>query len=126
MKKKQKIGRPRIFKNPETMMEKALEYQKICLENDRPFLFIGFSSWMGIHNTTVSEYAKFPEFTETVGLIQQLAEVGLIEGGLTGKYNATFSMFMAKNKHGYSDKQEISHSGDNLINKIEIEVVTKK
>ena len=111
MKTKNKVGRPRMFKSPEQMMNKALEFQKICLKNDRPFLFISFASWMGVHSTTVSEYAKFPEFTETVKNIQQMAEIALIEGGMTGRYNPSMSIFLAKNNHGYTDQQHLEVSG---------------
>ena len=103
-----KMGKPRIFSSPEQMMEKATEYQKICLESNRPFLYIGFASWMGIHRTTVDSYSKFPEYTDTIANIKQLAEVGLIEGGLNGTYNASFSQFLAKNNHGYKDQQNVS------------------
>ena len=111
MKKKNKVGRPRIFSSPEEMMDKALEFQKVCLESGRPFLVIGFASWMGIHKSTLSEYERFKEFSGTLKKISQLAEVGLIEGGLSGKYNASFAQFLAKNNHGYRDKQEVEHSG---------------
>ena len=119
---KRKVGRPRIFSTPEQMMDKALEYQKVCLEYDRPFLVIGFASWMGIHKTSLYEYNKYPEFSESMGKISQLAEVGLIEGGLTGKYNSSFAQFIAKNNHDYRDKQEVEHSGE-AITGIKVEFV---
>ena len=38
--------------------------------------------------------------------IKQKAEVSLVTGAMTGKYNAPFSIFLAKNNHAYTDKSE--------------------
>ena len=119
MKTKNKVGRPRIFKSPEQMMDKALEFQKICLENDRPFLFISFASWMGVHSDIIAEYGKFPEFTGTVKSIQQMAEISLVEGGMTGRYNPSMTIFLAKNNHGYTDQQQIQLDATVKVNSLD-------
>ncbi len=102
-----KVGRPRKFESPEYLLGKALEFQELCLKNEKPFLLIGFANWLGVHSDIFKEYAHFPEFTPTIKEIRQMAELSLIEGGLTGQFQTTMSIFLAKCNHGYNE-----NSGD--------------
>ena len=121
-----KVGRPRQFDSPDAMLQKALEFQAICTEEERPFLFISFASWMGIHADTITRYATdFPEFSGTIKKIKQLAEIGLIEGGMMGRYNPAMTIFLAKNNHGYTDKQEIDMKAEQTIKNIDVNFVNE-
>jgi len=105
------MGKTRLFPTPESMIKKTKEYMKVCKKEGKPFLLIGFASWMEIHKSTLSDYKRFPEYSGALALINQTAETQLVEGALMGKYNASFSQFLAKNNHGYTDQQHLEVSG---------------
>jgi len=101
------VGKPRRFETPEAMELELAKYEEYIKENEKPFLLIGFADFCGVHRTILDGYAEKPEYSDTISKIKQKAELNLIEGGLTGSYSTPMSIFLAKNNHNYTDKNEI-------------------
>lgn len=106
MAKKKPVGRPPLFKTPKDLEDKLDEYIEECNEQGKPFLLIGFANFLKVHRTILDGYDDKPEFSDTIKRIKQIAEEALVVGGLTGNYNASMSIFLAKNNHNYKDKHE--------------------
>lgn len=106
MTKKNPVGSPRRFKTPKKMAKEVKRYEKHLKKTGEPFLLIGFAVFCGVHRTILDQYADKAEYTDTIKMIKAKAELGLISGGLNGKYSAPMSIFLAKNNHGYTDKTE--------------------
>jgi hypothetical protein len=80
----------------------------------------GFSASIGIARDTLHDWAtakdvsgnlRNPEFSDTYKRAKELQEENLVSGALTGKYNATFAIFTAKNVLGWRDKIEQEITG---------------
>lgn len=99
-------GRPRKFNNPDELDKLVEEYIDNQLTLGEPILTIDFCVVMGIPKSTLYDYAKLDGYSDIIKKLQEAAEVSLITGAMKGKYNATFSIFLAKNHHGYRDKVE--------------------
>jgi len=106
------IGRPKKLNDPKELYDGIEEYKKHCKENKEPFTIIGLAVFMDMAKDTIIEYGKKEEFSDPYKKAMNIAEEHLVKYSLTGKYNPTVSIFLMKNNHGYADKQEIKHSGD--------------
>ena len=106
-----KIGRPPAIKSPDDLDKAINEYFAQCYADDDIFTIIGLCVYMGVSKDTMNVYSKMPEFSDSYKKAMSLAEKALVNGSLTGKYNAAVSIFMLKNNYGYKDKQETEHSG---------------
>jgi len=110
-----KVGRPRKFESPEYLLDKAIEFQEKCRIEEKPFLLIGLANWLGVHSDIFKEYAHFEEFTPTIKKIRVMAELSLIEGGLTGQFQTTMSIFLAKCNHGYNENNGDANKVQELV-----------
>lgn len=113
---KKSVGRPKAFNSPDELDKLIDKYKIHCEETNDIFTLIGLCVFIGINKDTLTEYSKMDGYSVTHKKALSLAEQALVNGSLTGKYNAAVSIFMLKNNHGYKDKQETEHSGqvDNL------------
>ena len=97
-------GRPRIYKDPEEMEAKVLQYFAHCNDNkDNPkvtglCLFLGFSC-----RETLNEYQKLPEFSDIIKRAKLGVESHYEDGLNTFKYGG--SVFALKNM-GWKDTQD--------------------
>ena len=109
-----KVGRPRMFETPEDM-QKAID--AYFAENpERPTI-----SGMAVHlgfcdRSSLYEYAERPEFTHTVKLAVSRIEAKHEENIYTT--GAAGSIFWLKNR-GWTDQQQIQHSGGINIQPVE-------
>jgi hypothetical protein len=80
----------------------------------------GFSASIGVSRDTLHDWAtakdvsgnlRNPEFSYAYKRAKELQEENLVLGALTGKYNATFAIFTAKNVLGWRDKVEQEITG---------------
>ena len=80
----------------------------------------GFSASIGVSRETLHDWAtqkvvsgnlRHPEFSDAYKRAKELQEENLVSGALTGKYNATFAIFTAKNVLGWRDKIEQEITG---------------
>jgi hypothetical protein len=84
-------GMPIIDMNPPTISGLAL--------------FLGFSN-----RTSLYEYEKEPEFSDTIKRARTRCEEFVESGGMSGDVPAPMAIFALKN-YGWSDKQELEHTG---------------
>lgn len=121
----EKFRNPKIFKEPEDLLEAAIQYFQWCsnnplikkdfirsgesagtivdLETDRPYLIEGFCNYVGITTQTFDNYSKKKEYEKFFGVCRAIRETIFrqnLEGGLSGGFNA---MLVAR-KLGIQDK----------------------
>lgn len=83
----------------------------------------GLSCYTGKARQTLRDYGKQDaEFSTTLDAISSLQESRALNKGLTGEFNSTITKLLLAN-HGYSDKQEIEHTGKMEVTKIERVVI---
>ena len=129
MKEKNKGGRPLKFKTPEEM-DKAIEkyfldcdsrivkvYDKrkqevVELNRPIPYTIEGLAATLGVDRHTLNNYEKRDEFFTTIKRAKDKVLQNMVERSLDGDNNPTMSIFLLKNNNGYSDKQELEHSGE--------------
>lgn len=111
-----KVGRP--SKLTQELVEKANLYMLSDFEvvGDAVPSHAGLCCYLGVVKSTIYEFAKIDnnlgkEFSNTLDAIKVKQERMLLAGGLKGDYNANITKLMLAN-HGYSDKQELEHSGN--------------
>ena len=95
-----------------------------------------FAHSIWVHRDTLYERAngksndgelKHPEFSDAYRRATQIQEAILNENALQWNYNPSYAMFLAKNKFGYKDKQDIEHSGEiNTTVRGILDKITKK
>ena len=129
------VGRPLKYKTAEEMQAGIDEYFELCqpkpMTDDEGFilkdksgnpvielnpptitglaLHLGFESRQSLY-----EYEQRKEFTYTLRRARMKCENWLERNGLSGNTPPTMAIFALKN-YGWSDKQEIEHSGKQEI-----------
>ena len=116
---KKKPGRP-PFKITDEVIKKAEQLAARGMEQKQ----IAYA--LGIDPATLHKYKNINnEFNDAIkaGQAKGIAEItnALFTQGKDG--NTSAAIFYLKNRAGWADKQEIEHSGDGLINNIEITFV---
>jgi len=110
-------GRPTKYN--EGILEKANEY----LTNYKDFgdaipMLCGLAIHLGISRETIYAWSKDPEkqaFSDIAGQIMSSQERALMNGGITGDFNASITK-LALAKHGYADSKQITGAdGKDLI-----------
>jgi DNA-binding XRE family transcriptional regulator len=82
----------------------------------------GFACEIGVDRDTLNEWSnatledgetkKHPEFSVAYKQAELFQERILIQNALTGRYNAAFSIFTAKNVIGWRDKHDVNLNTD--------------
>lgn len=107
------VGGNRKYKNAEEMKLIIDEYFDICNNNRRPYTVSGLARHLGLTRKTLLEYQKkyggeYAVIIEDAKTrIEEFVEACLFKSGI-----ATGTIFNLKNNFGWSDKQEVEHSGD--------------
>lgn len=102
-------GRPRIIETPEEFERLVEEYRLDRKNEERPLTFAGMARHLGFADRrSFYDYAKRDGFSLSVKKAQILIEEQY-EENLSGN-NVAGSIFALKN-HGWSDKQELAHTG---------------
>lgn len=114
------MARPMKYKTTEEFDSKVKSYIEECEETGKPFTITGLALHMEIHKDTLIEYGKMDLFSDSYKKAKSIAENHLVNNALTGTYNSTVSIFLLKNNHNYTDKQEIEHSGEMTQKNIEV------
>src|SRR5690242_12861907 len=74
----------------------------------------GLALHLKIHRDTIHEWEKqHPAFSDILNVLRSKQAVALINRSLSGDYNPLISRLLLT-KHGYTEKQEIEHSGDGI------------
>lgn len=102
-------GRPKIFKNVGELEEKIQAYREYLLKEDKPPTIAGLAYYTGIDRKTLYNYKKDDQYFYTIKkftnwIIMNFEEIAIKNpsGGI---------VFLLKN-YGYTDKQEVEHSGE--------------
>lgn len=71
----------------------------------------GLARYLGVARSTVYKWRdEHQDFSDMLEEILQEQHQRLLDNGLSGDYNSTIAKLVLS-KHGYSDKQEVEHSG---------------
>ena len=103
------MGRPLKFKTEEKLQEAINGYFEYCEEKKKPETIAGLAYHLDIDRHTIYNYEKRDDFFHTIKKARDRILAGLEEALFTDGKSG--QIFLAKN-YGYSDKQEIEHSGD--------------
>ena len=106
-------GRPKIFNSPEEIDQKVAEYKEYLREREKPPTMAGLAYFLGVDRKTLFNYSKDEEFFPTIKRYRDWVLME-IEEMCVDKGNGG-TVFIAKN-YGYTDKQEVEHSGGLDIN----------
>ena len=103
-------GRP--TKYSEEMLSKANDYlHNYAEKGDAVPIMAGLACELGVSKKTLYTWGELHEpFLHTLEAIQAAQERKLASGGLEGAFQPTIAKLMMAN-HGYSEKQEVKHSG---------------
>lgn len=72
----------------------------------------GLAVYLEVHRDTLYEWEKeHDQFSDIIERLRGSQIKSLINNGLSGDYNPTIAKVLLS-KHGYSEKQEIQHSGE--------------
>lgn len=79
--------------------------------------FFEYAESIGVCDDTLTEWASVhPEFSAAYKKAKEIVKECLIFGGTSGIFNATFTIFTAKNITDMRDKTEQEHTGSININ----------
>ena len=104
-------GRPKAYSEVKEMKEKIDKYFEECNKNHEPYTITGLCIALDICRDTLSEYMKKEEFSDTIKKAKLKVE-NYLEKHLITDSSTTGIIFNLKNNFGWSDKQQIKHSGN--------------
>ncbi|MCI8618339.1 MAG: hypothetical protein HFJ60_08955 [Clostridia bacterium] len=104
-------GRPKAYKEVEEMKNKIEKYFIECDIKEEPYTITGLCIALDICRDTLSEYMKKEEFSDTIKKAKLKVE-NYLEKHLITDSSTTGIIFNLKNNFGWSDKQQIEHSGN--------------
>jgi len=105
-------GRPPKYESPEEL-EKAVElYFSECEEKDEVPLLSGLALSLGFASRqSLWDYAKKEQFSYILEHAKLVCEHELNLRGLTNKVNSNMAKMNLASSYGFSDKQQVEHSG---------------
>jgi len=120
--------RPKLYNTPEEMQKVIDEYFNLCdtnivqvydkksesvvdLKKPIPYCIEGLCDVLDMTRQSLMNYQKNSEFFTTIKKAKNMILRNQVESGLMGITDKTMTIFLLKNNHSYSDKQEIKHSG---------------
>lgn len=112
------MARPKLYKNVEDMEKIINKYFAECDEKDKPYTMSGLAYALDMDRKSLLNYSKDELFFPTIKKAKQKVEQQLEENALSGKANATFTIFNLKNNYAWQDKTEVQ------VNKNPIEDLT--
>lgn len=110
MKKPNLGGRPPIWETPEQLNEDIDKYIAFIRENPTKLANkTGFAIFKGIDRATVDDYLanKGPQFSRAIKRILAFSEEQCIEKCFSSTTQVAGTVFLLKNLHKYTDKQEV-------------------
>lgn len=101
------IGRPTAYS--EDMLKKAEEYINGGYKEREQLIptTAGLASYINVAKSTIYKWCedKNHPFSDYLALCNEIQELKLLNGGLSGEYNAAITKLIL-GRHGYSEKQE--------------------
>ena len=118
-------GSGRSVKWTQEKIEEVAEYFLEFIEDSSCLYYKEFAYWLRVNHNLFFNKAYFTDFSnrserfkEIHEYAQILQEARIVKGGLIKKLDSQMSKFMLCAVHGYSDKQIISHEGNEVVNVI--------
>ena len=105
-------GRPTLYSDE--MVEKALNYIENYREvGDQIPSAVGMALELGVAKSTLYKWAESDDtgFSDILAKCKDSQHRKLMNGGLSGDLNSNI-VKLALGKHGYSDKQDLTHAGN--------------
>lgn len=104
-------GRPKKYTEVELMQEKINKYFKECDNKNEPYTVTGLCLALDMTRETLREYLKNEQFSDTIKKAKLRVE-NYLEKHLITDNSATGIIFNLKNNFGWTDKQQVEHSGN--------------
>lgn len=112
-------GRPRRWKNPQEIIDLAIEYYQIAYERDEPYTITGLCAWMGTTRERMLAYCSgemanqaegdSEAFRDAIKHCRHVAEAAAERQGYLMR-NPAFAIFALKN-YGWKDTQTVEMTG---------------
>jgi len=109
------VARPKLYTSVEKMEEDIEKYFNECDEKEKPYTMSGLAYALDMDRKSLLNYSKDEQFFPTIKRAKEKVEQQLEENALSGKANATFTIFNLKNNYGWVDKQEVENSSSNRV-----------
>ena len=106
-----KAGRPKKYKSVKLMKEKIDMYFEMCDEKNEAYTVTGLCLALDICRDTLLEYSKDKLFSDTIKKAKLKIE-NYLEKHLITDSSTTGIIFNLKNNFGWTDKQQLEHSGN--------------
>lgn len=118
-------GRPSGYN--EEIQAKADEYLTEYYHDQEVPTVAGLSLYIGVPKSTMYDWAKTNvKFSDTLGQLQAVQELKLVNKSLKNEFNPTIAKLMLAN-HDYSEKQSIDHtSSDETMKPTVVTLVGKR
>lgn len=107
----EKGGRPKKYTEVEIMQQKINKYFEECNKNNEPYTITGLCIALDITRETLREYLKNEQFSDTIKKAKLKVE-NYLEKHLITDNSTTGIIFNLKNNFGWTDKQQLEHSGN--------------
>lgn len=104
-------GRPKKYTEAELMQEKINKYFKECDNKNEPYTVTGLCLALDMTRETLREYLKNEQFSDTIKKAKLKVE-NYLERHLITDSSTTGIIFNLKNNFGWTDKQQVEHSGN--------------
>lgn len=101
------MARPKIYTSIKEMENDIEKYFVECDEKEKPYTMSGLAYSLDMDRRTLLNYSKDEKFFPTIKKAREKVEQQLEENALTGKANATFTIFNLKNNFNWQDKTEV-------------------
>lgn len=109
---KRSVGRPMKFGSPEELEQLVESYFEDCKQRNEPPFICELAVWLDTSRETLSNYEEKDGYFDTIKRAKQRCESAVEKGMMTGKLNATASIFNLKNNYGWEDKVVKQIQGD--------------
>lgn len=106
-----KAGRPKKYTEVELIQQKIDAYFKECDNKHTPYTVTGICLALDITRETLNQYLKDSEFSDTIKKAKLKVE-NYLEKHLITDTSTTGIIFNLKNNFGWTDKQQLEHSGN--------------
>lgn len=100
------------YKTEEDLQKGIDKYFQECDKKERPYTMSGLAESLDIDRRTLINYGNNDLFCSLIKKAKQKVERQLEENALTGKGNATFTIFNLKNNYGWQDRTEVEVKRD--------------
>lgn len=103
------MARPKLYKNKEEVQKIIDDYFALCDKKEKPYTMSGLANALNMSRQSLINYSKDEEFFDTIKKARLDVEQQLEENALSGKANATFTIFNLKNNYGWRDQVEVKN-----------------